>query len=70
MVTCGRKEKHHNKIEHGLNLGRRRKEKRSVRIKSLPDLKDNSRARGHVDSSSGNSVKYIESLLGRLKLDR
>lgn len=42
MVTCGRKEKHQNKIEHILNLRRRRKEKRSVRIKSLPDLKDNS----------------------------
>jgi hypothetical protein len=42
MVTCGRKEKHQYKIEHALNLGRRRKEKRSVRIKRLPDLKGNS----------------------------
>ena len=42
MVICGRKEKHQYKIEHGLNLGRRRKEKSSVRIKRLPDLKDNS----------------------------
>jgi hypothetical protein len=42
VVTCGRKEKHQNKTEHILNLGRRRKEKRSVRVKSVPDLKDNS----------------------------
>ena len=42
MVTCGRKEKHQYKIEHGLNLRRRTKEKRSVRIKSLPELKGNS----------------------------
>jgi hypothetical protein len=42
VVTCGRKEKHQYKIEHGLNLGRRRKEKRSVRVKSLPGLKGNS----------------------------
>ncbi len=42
MVTCGRKEKHQYKIENALNLGRRRKEKSSVRIKSLPDLKGNS----------------------------
>jgi hypothetical protein len=42
VVTWGRKEKHQYKIERGLNLGRRRKEKRSVRIKSLPDLKGNS----------------------------
>jgi len=42
VVTCGRKEKHQNKIEHILNLRRRRKERRSVRIKSLPDLKDSS----------------------------
>jgi hypothetical protein len=41
VVTCGRKEKHQNKIEHGLNLRRRRKEKRNVRRKSVPDLKDN-----------------------------
>jgi len=41
VVTCGRKEKHQNKIERGLNLGRRRKEKRNVRRKSMPDLKDN-----------------------------
>jgi hypothetical protein len=42
VVTCGRKEKHQYKIEHGLNLGRRRKEKSNVRTKSLPDLKGNS----------------------------
>jgi hypothetical protein len=42
VVTCGRKEKHQYKIENGLNLGRRRKEKSSVRIKSLSDLKGNS----------------------------
>jgi hypothetical protein len=42
VVACGRKEKHQYKIEHDLNLGRRRKEKRSVRVKSLPDLKGNS----------------------------
>jgi hypothetical protein len=42
VVTCGTKEKHQNKIEHGLNLGRRRKEKRSARIRNLLDLKDNS----------------------------
>jgi hypothetical protein len=42
VVTCGRKEKHQYKIEHGLNPRRRRKEKSSVRIKSLPDLKGNS----------------------------
>ena len=42
MAICGRKEKHHNKIEHGLNLGRRRKEKTSVGTKSLPDLEGNS----------------------------
>jgi len=42
VVTCGRKEKHQNKIEHGLNLGRRKKEKRNVRRKSVPDLKDSS----------------------------
>ena len=42
MVTCGRKEKHQNKIERGLNLGKRRKEKINARRKSVPDLKDNS----------------------------
>jgi hypothetical protein len=42
VVICGRKEKHQYKIEHGLNLRRRRKEKRSVRIRSLTDLKGNS----------------------------
>ena len=42
MVTCGRKEKRQNKIERGLNLGRRRKETSSVRTRSLPDLKGNS----------------------------
>ena len=50
MVACGRKEKHQYKIEHGLNLGRRRKEKRSVRIKSLPDLRDNSPERARLKS--------------------
>ena len=48
MVTCERKEKHQYKIEHGLNLGRRRKEKISVKIKSLPDLKDNSPERALI----------------------
>jgi hypothetical protein len=42
VVTCGRKEKRQSKIEHGLSLGRRRKEKRNVRTKSVPDLKDKS----------------------------
>ncbi len=42
MVKCGRKEKRQNKIEHGLNLEGRRKEKRNVRKKSVPDLKGNS----------------------------
>jgi hypothetical protein len=42
VVACGRKEKHQYKIERGLNLGRRRKEKSGVRIKSLPDLNGNS----------------------------
>ncbi|MCJ7634125.1 hypothetical protein MUP77_17275 [Candidatus Bathyarchaeota archaeon] len=42
MVKCGRKEKHQYKIEHGLNLRRRRKEKNNIRTKSLPDLKGNS----------------------------
>lgn len=42
MVTCGKKERHQNEIEHGLNLGRRKKEKRNVRRKSVPGLKDNS----------------------------
>jgi hypothetical protein len=41
VVTCGKKEKHQYKIERGLNLGRRRKEKSNVRTKSLPDLKGN-----------------------------
>jgi len=40
VVTWERKEKHQNEIEHGLNLGRRKKEKRSVRRKSVSDLKD------------------------------
>ena len=38
MVKCGRKEKHQYKIEHGLNLRRRRKEKRNVRAKKLARL--------------------------------
>jgi hypothetical protein len=42
VVTCGRKEKRQYKIESGLNLGKGRKEKSNVRIKSLPDLKGNS----------------------------
>jgi hypothetical protein len=42
MVTCGRKEKRQYKIEYGLNLGKGRKEKSSVGIKSLPELKGNS----------------------------
>jgi len=42
VVTCGRKEKHQNKIEHDLNLGRRRKEKRNARRKSVRDLADSS----------------------------
>ena len=42
MVTCKRKEKLQNKIEHGLNLGRRSKEKRNVKRKNVPDLKGNS----------------------------
>jgi hypothetical protein len=42
VATCGRKEKRQYEIEHGLNLGRRRKEKRSARIRNLLDLKDNS----------------------------
>jgi hypothetical protein len=41
VVTCGRKEKPQNKIEHILNLGRRRKEKGSGRKKNLPDLRGN-----------------------------
>jgi hypothetical protein len=51
VVTCGRKEKHQNKIEHTLNLRRRREEKRNVRIESLPDLKDNSHVPGQVSIS-------------------
>ena len=39
MVTCGEKEKHQYKIEYGRTLGRRRKEKNSVRTKRLQDLK-------------------------------
>lgn len=38
--TCGRKEKQENEIGQNLSLGRRRKEKRRARRKSLPDLKD------------------------------
>ena len=40
--TCERKEKHESKIGKNLSLGRRRKEKKRARRKSLPDLKDNS----------------------------
>jgi len=40
VVTCGRKEKQENEIGQNLSLGRRRKEKRRARRKSLPDLKD------------------------------
>ena len=42
MITCGRKEKRQYKIERDLNLGRKRKEKSSVKIRSLPDLKGSS----------------------------
>jgi len=42
VIVCGRKEKHQYKIGQGLNLRRRRKEKRSVRIENLPDWKGNS----------------------------
>ncbi len=52
MVACGRKEKHQYKIENGLNLRRGRNEKRNVRIRSLPDLKDSSLVRGQVSINS------------------
>jgi len=52
VVTCGRKEKRQYKIEYGLNLRRRRKEKRNVRIRSLLDLKDSSHVRGQVSIDS------------------
>jgi hypothetical protein len=42
VSTCRRKEKQQNKIGQNLSLGRRRKEKKRARRKSLPDLKDNS----------------------------
>jgi hypothetical protein len=38
---CGRKEKQENEIGQNLSLCRRKKEKISVRRKSLPDLNDN-----------------------------
>ncbi len=53
MVKCGRKEKHRNEIERGLNLRRRRKEKRSVKTKRLLDLRGNGpdRSRAVLDYS-------------------
>jgi hypothetical protein len=42
VSTCRRKEKQQNKIGQNLSLGRRRKEKKHARRKSLPDLKDDS----------------------------
>ena len=63
MDTCERKEKHQFKIEHDLNLEKRKNGKSSARIRRKRDLKDNSRARRQVDNSSKKSVKYIESSL-------
>jgi hypothetical protein len=40
VITWGRKEKQQNEIGQNLSLGRRRKEKRRARRKSLPGLKD------------------------------
>ena len=65
MVTCGRKEKRQYKIEHGLNLGRRRKEKNNARIRSLPDLEGNSPERALT-----NAVKDdYDQILHRLKTE-
>ena len=64
MVKRGRKEKHQYKIESGLNLVRRRKEKSSVRTKSLPDLKGNS-----PDRACAPLFSFTESYLQRAPFD-